>query len=116
MMFKMGGTLVLHDSFAFPNVAIDKIIREKVTGFPIVPTISAILLQMDLSKYQVPKPALHQQHRGGIACRAHPQTARLVPSREAFLDVWADRVQARLLLAARPARYSPDVGRPRHAE
>src|ERR1035437_3137498 len=29
MMFKMGGTLVLHDSFAFPNVAIDKMIREK---------------------------------------------------------------------------------------
>jgi amino acid adenylation domain-containing protein len=54
MMFKMGGTLVLHDSFAFPNVAIDKIIREKVTGFPIVPTISAILLQMDLSKYNFP--------------------------------------------------------------
>ena len=54
MMFKMGGTLVLHDSFAFPNVAIDKMIREKVTGFPIVPTISAILLQMDLSKYEFP--------------------------------------------------------------
>jgi amino acid adenylation domain-containing protein len=54
MMFKMGGTLVLHDSFAFPNVAIDKIIREKVTGFPIVPTISAILLQMDLSKHKFP--------------------------------------------------------------
>lgn len=54
MMFKMGGTLVLHDSFAFPNVAIDKMIREKVTGFPIVPTISAILLQMDLSKFKFP--------------------------------------------------------------
>ena len=54
MMFKMGGTLVLHDSFAFPNLVIDKIIREKVTGFPIVPTISAILLQMDLSKHQFP--------------------------------------------------------------
>ncbi len=54
MMFKVGGTLVLHDSFTFPNVAIEKIIREKVTGFPIVPTISAILLQMDMSKYQFP--------------------------------------------------------------
>ena len=55
MMFKMGGTLVLHDSFAFPNIVIEKIIREGVTGFPIVPTISAILLQMNLSKYEFPK-------------------------------------------------------------
>lgn len=55
MMFKVGGTLVLHDSFAFPNVVIEKIIREGVTGLPIVPTASAILLQMDLSKYKFPK-------------------------------------------------------------
>jgi long-chain acyl-CoA synthetase len=54
MMFKVGGTLVLHDSFAFPNVVIDKVIRERVTGFPIVPTVSAMLLQMDFSKYKFP--------------------------------------------------------------
>ena len=55
MMFKVGGTLVLHDSFAFPSVVIEKMIREGVTGFPIVPTVSAMLLQMDLSKYRFPK-------------------------------------------------------------
>lgn len=55
MIFKVGGTLILHDSFAFPNLVIDKIIREEVTGFPIVPTISAMLLQMNLSKYAFPK-------------------------------------------------------------
>lgn len=55
MMFKVGGTLVLHDSFAFPNVVLDKICRENITGLPIVPTVSALLLQMDLSKYAFPK-------------------------------------------------------------
>jgi len=55
MMFKVSGTLVLHDSFAYPILVLEKIIREGVTGFPIVPTISAILLQMNLSKYQFPK-------------------------------------------------------------
>jgi long-chain acyl-CoA synthetase len=55
MMFKVGGTLVLHDSFAFPTIVIDKIIQEGVTGFPIVPTMSAMLLQMDLSKYSFSK-------------------------------------------------------------
>lgn len=53
MMFKVGGTLVLHDSFAFPYTVIEKIIQERVTGFPIVPTISAMLLQMNLSKYDL---------------------------------------------------------------
>ncbi len=55
MMFKVGGTLVLHDSFAFPTVILESIAREGVTGLPIVPTVSAMLLQMDLSKYPFPK-------------------------------------------------------------
>ena len=54
MMFKVGGTLVLHDSFAFPSVVLEKLVREQVTGFPIVPTVSALLLQMDLSRYSFP--------------------------------------------------------------
>jgi long-chain acyl-CoA synthetase len=55
MMFKVGGTLLLHDSFAFPNVVLEKIAREQVTGFPIVPTISALLLQMNPSLLNFPK-------------------------------------------------------------
>ncbi len=55
MMFKVSGTLVLHDSFAFPNTVLEKIVREGVTGLPIVPTVSAMLLQMDLSKFRFPK-------------------------------------------------------------
>lgn len=55
MMFKVGGTLILHDSFAFPQLVLQKIANEGVTGFPIVPTISAMLLQMQLAKYHFPK-------------------------------------------------------------
>ena len=52
MAFMFGGTIVLEKSFAYPYVVIDKIIKEKVTGFPIVPTILAILLQLkNLDKY-----------------------------------------------------------------
>ncbi len=53
MMFKVGGTLLLHDSFAYPHIVLKAILLEGVTGFPIVPTISALLLQMDLSKYDL---------------------------------------------------------------
>lgn len=52
MAFKIGGTLVLEKSFSYPFAIIDKIIHEKVTGFPIVPTMAAILVQLDgLAKY-----------------------------------------------------------------
>ena len=53
MAAKCAGTVVLEKSFAYPYVVIDKIIKEKVTGFPIVPTILAIILQLkDLKKYK----------------------------------------------------------------
>ena len=55
MMFKVGGTLVLHDSFAFPTVILQEMAQEGVTGLPIVPTVSAMLLQMDLSKFSFPR-------------------------------------------------------------
>lgn len=51
MGFKIGGTVVLERSFAYPHAVLEKIKQEKVTGFPIVPTIAALLLQMDLGTY-----------------------------------------------------------------
>lgn len=46
MAAKVGATLVLEKSFAFPNVVMKKMVEEKVTGFPIVPTMAALLLKM----------------------------------------------------------------------
>jgi amino acid adenylation domain-containing protein len=51
MGFKIGGTVVLERSFAYPHVVLQRVKEETVTGFPIVPPIAATLLQMDLSKY-----------------------------------------------------------------
>lgn len=51
MAFKIGGTLVLERSFTYPHAVLERVVREKITGFPLVPTMAAILLQMDLSKY-----------------------------------------------------------------
>lgn len=46
MTFQIGGTLVLEQSFTFPMLILKKIIEERVTGFPIVPTMAAMLLQI----------------------------------------------------------------------
>jgi long-chain acyl-CoA synthetase len=53
MAAKFGGTVVLEKSFAYPHAVLKLIEREGVTGLPLVPTMAAILLQMDLSKYDL---------------------------------------------------------------
>lgn len=47
MAFKVGGTVILDNTFLYPSAVIERLIHERVTGFPIVPTISSILLQME---------------------------------------------------------------------
>ena len=44
MVFSFGGTLVLERSFAYPYQIINRMVQERVTGFPGVPTIFALLL------------------------------------------------------------------------
>ena len=46
MAMKLGATLVLEKSFAFPQAIFDRIRAEGVTGFPLVPTMAALILQM----------------------------------------------------------------------
>ena len=54
MGVKIGGTVVLEWSFTYPQVVLQRLREERVTGFPIVPTMSALLLQMDLTAYRFP--------------------------------------------------------------
>lgn len=47
MSVKLGATLVLERSFAYPYKVVETVARERVTGFPGVPTVFAVLLQME---------------------------------------------------------------------
>src|SRR5436305_607302 len=47
MAAKVGATLVLERSFAYPQLILEKMLAERVTGLPIVPTMAAILLQQE---------------------------------------------------------------------
>lgn len=51
LAFQVGGTLVLERSFTYPHALLETLVRERVTGFPIVPPVAAILRQLDLTKY-----------------------------------------------------------------
>src|SRR5262249_61434060 len=46
MAAKLGATLVLEQSFAFPQAIFARMTAERVTGLPLVPTMAAIILQM----------------------------------------------------------------------
>ena len=50
---KVGARFVLEKGIAFPHVTLTRMASEKVTGFAMVPTIAAVLLEMDLSRYEL---------------------------------------------------------------
>jgi len=46
MCVKVGATLVLEKSFAFPQKILPLLASERVTGFPLVPTMAALIVQL----------------------------------------------------------------------
>ncbi len=54
MAFMFGGTVVLEKSFLFLHNVLTQIEKEHITGFPIVPTILAMILKLeDVQKYNL---------------------------------------------------------------
>jgi len=51
--FRIGGTLILERSFAFPAMTLRRMAAERATGFAGVPTMFALLLQTDLNRYDL---------------------------------------------------------------
>lgn len=75
MVCRFGGTLVLEKSFAYPWAVIETMQRERVTGFPLVPTMAAILLQLDLAKVDLPD-LRYLTNAGAAIPGAHVQRLR----------------------------------------
>ncbi|MFC5384828.1 class I adenylate-forming enzyme family protein [Aquamicrobium segne] len=46
MSVRLGATLVLEKSFAFPQAIFERVRKERVTGLPLVPTMAAMIMQM----------------------------------------------------------------------
>jgi acyl-coenzyme A synthetase/AMP-(fatty) acid ligase len=52
-VFRVGGTLILEKSFAYPAMTLKRMAAEGATGFASMPTILALLLRMDLGRYDL---------------------------------------------------------------
>jgi long-chain acyl-CoA synthetase len=52
-IFRVGATLILERSFAYPAVTLKRMAAEGATGLACVPTILAVLLQLDLDRYDL---------------------------------------------------------------
>jgi amino acid adenylation domain-containing protein len=83
--FKVGATVILERSFTYPHAALQRLMEERATGFAIVPTISAVLLQLDLSAYRF--PSLRYLTNAGAALPAEHVVPlrKLFPSTQLFL-------------------------------
>jgi long-chain acyl-CoA synthetase len=53
MALHRGATLVLEKSFAYPADVVKRMVSERVTGFAGVPTMFALLLELDLAAYDL---------------------------------------------------------------
>lgn len=53
MVVAFGGTLVLERSFTYPAAFLERLAQERATGLPGVPTMWALLLDMDLSAFDL---------------------------------------------------------------
>ena len=97
---KVGARFVLEKGMTFPHVTMTRMASERVTGFAMVPTIAAVILGMDLSKYDLTVAALHHQCRRRTAAGACATNAHHAAAREPGLDVRADRMPPYLVSRA----------------
>ena len=117
MAMRLGATLVLEKSFVFPQAVFETMRRERVTGFPIVPTMAALILQMrDLAPGSFPDLRYITNTAAALPPAHIARLQELFPRRPPLFDVRADRVQALHLSAAGRADAPPRLGRHRHSE
>jgi long-chain acyl-CoA synthetase len=84
MAFKFGGTLVLERSFTYPYRIIELLNQEHVTGFPMIPTISALLLQLDLAAHRFPALRYITNTAAALPTEHIRQLRRLLPDVKIF--------------------------------
>jgi acyl-coenzyme A synthetase/AMP-(fatty) acid ligase len=107
-MFCVGGTLVLEESFAFPDMVLEKMAQEKVTGFAAVPTIYSMILGMDLANWDLSSLRYFTNAAAGLPVE-HVRRLRQVFSKvELYLMHGLTEVARTMYLAPEQTDVRPD--------
>ncbi len=92
-----GGTLVLESSFMYPNVVLDKMAEEEVTGFAGVSSTFAILLnRSNIRKYLFPKLRYVTQAGGPMSPGHARELSSVLPDADIFIMYGQTEATARL--------------------
>ena len=85
MTFMFGGALVLESSFFYIHRVLETVAREKVTGFPLVPSAAAMLCKLqDTGKYDL-SGVRYVTSTGSVLTREHIRRIReLMPNARLF--------------------------------
>jgi len=94
--FLAGGTLVLENSFAYPAEVLSRVPKERITGFPGVPTIYAVLLGMDLSAFDLSSIRYLTNAAAPLAPETVLEIARRFPKAQ-FYSMYGQTETARTL-------------------
>lgn len=93
----VGGSIVLEKSFLYPNVVLDKMVRENVTGFSGVPSTFAILLNRSgIRKYAFPDLRYITQAGGAMSPKHALELINVLPGAKIFIMYGQTEAAARL--------------------
>jgi len=93
----VGGTLVLENRFVFPNLVLEKIREERVTGFAGVPSTFAILLnRSSLRKNSFPSLRYVTQAGGAMSPRLARDLREALPGTDVYIMYGQTEAAARL--------------------
>lgn len=82
----VGGTLVVNQSFVYPNVILDQMVKEKVTGLSGVPSTFAILLHRSaLRDYTFPHLRYLTQAGAAMSPKLASQLSKLFPDTDIYI-------------------------------
>lgn len=107
---KAGGTLVINNRFLFPNLVLDEMMAEEVTGFSGVPSTFSILLnKSSLKKYQFPRLRYVTQAGGAMPPKMIEDFLHFLPGVEFYVMYGQTEASARLTYLA-PSRLKEKIG------
>ena len=93
----VGGTMILENSFLFPNKILDRMAAEKVTGFSGVPSTFALFLNRSaIREYHFPNLRYITQAGGAMAANHALELKSLLPKTQIFIMYGQTEATARL--------------------